>query len=457
MPLSRRTLLRGSALAAISVAAGSDPSPGGLPSAVRLLSTAKAPPRPNIVVLVTDDQPLATDWATPALRDHMGAHGVTYPQAYATTPLCAPSRASILTGRYAHNHGVRNNSHSRNIDFGTTVQRYLHGSGYRTGLFGKLLNGFRTPRVPAYFEEWAVMGIPHYADALWNINGTLGVQKTYTTTLVRDHAVEFMRKAATDDRPWFVYVSPYAPHTPYVPERRYKDLAVPGWKGGPATAEADKSDKPPYLQDADGTLEDGRDLRTRQLRALRSVDDLFAALVAELRATGQLDNTLILMVGDNGYSWADHGWLRKSVPYRSSLRVPMYASWPDGGLDGGREDGRLAANIDLAPTILDAAQVSAGPRMDGRSLLQRSGREELLTEWWHGRETYRNQPPTWAGLVSAGRQYTEYYDQFLDAGGVPSEGTGEVVFREYYDLAADPDQLVNLLHGADAAALRRLG
>ncbi len=128
--------------------------------------------RPNILLIVTDDQPKQTDWATPRLVEWLGGQGVTFPHGHATTPLCSPSRSSIFSGRYAHHHGVRNNSASHRLDQSTTVQRHLAQAGYRTGLFGKYLNSWDIADNPPHFEEWALLR-PGFKNATWNIGGTV--------------------------------------------------------------------------------------------------------------------------------------------------------------------------------------------------------------------------------------------------------------------------------------------
>ncbi|SEG75615.1 Arylsulfatase A [Thermomonospora echinospora] len=450
--LTRRTFLFGAATAAaVTGICGRTSRPGADDG------------RPNVLLVVTDDQPLGTEWATPALRELVGGQGVTFTRAYATTPLCAPSRASILSGRYAHNHGVLQNERPQRLDQGTVLPRYLREAGYRTALFGKYLNGWNVHQAPPHFDEYALMQPPKYGSAMWNVNGTVSSQSAYSTSLIRDHAVEFLRRQRRSERPWFLYVSPYAPHKPFTPEQGYAGLAVPEWNGNPAVAETDKRDKPEYVQQADTTLGEGREIRAGQLRTLRSVDDLFRALRAELLAQGQLDDTLIIVISDNGYCWADHGWGAKSVPYGPAVRIPLYMSWPAGGIAGGGVDDRLVANIDIAPTILDAVDVRHGGPLsgrgglldgglDGRSLLRPQVRDRLLLEWWRaGPHQARH---SWAATVTADYQYVEYYDTVLH-GGVLT-GTGAILYREYYDLRRDPYQLTNLLHDATPAVMDQL-
>jgi arylsulfatase A-like enzyme len=436
--IDRRRFLSGSVTAAAAVAA-----PLLLPT-----RASADRPHPNILVIITDDQPLDTEWATPRTFGWLAGRGTNLARGVVTTPLCAPSRASIFTGQYAHNHGVRSNGHSANLDHYATVQRYLQQAGYRTGIYGKFLNGWRVEDSPPFFDEWGVLAKPTYEHGTWNVDGDIRTIPRYTTDVVRHGALGFLRRRAADSSPWLLYLTPYAPHAPNTPSTAYAAVEVPAWPGRPSVFETDKSDKPPYIQAAHETPAQGARVRDAQLRTLLSVDDMVAAVHDELLRLGQLDHTMVFFIGDNGFSWADHGWHRKSVPYAPAIRVPFYLSWPAAGLNAGRVDDRLVANIDIAPTILQAAGLrpDGGHPMDGHSLLTPYSRDHLLTEFWKpGRKKVG--PPTWASFVGPAYQYTEYYDTRLDPSGEPV-GPGNVIFQEYYDLAADPYQLQNLLSPA---------
>ena len=443
--VSRRRFITGAAAAATM---------GVASSALGAQRGAATGSRPNILLIVTDDHPKQTDWAMQETLSWLGEHGITYANGHCTTPLCAPSRASIFSGRYAHNHGVRSNLYPHNLDQSTTVQSYLRLAGYRTGLFGKYLNTWSIQDSPPHFDEWAMLQ-EGYLRATFNINGTVQQINRYTTTVIRNRALRFIEEAAKDPRPWFAYVAPYAPHKPNVPARRHAQTAVPPWSGRPSVFETDKSDKPPYVQASNHTLAEGQAARQRQLRSLLSLDDTMKTFRNKLAAVGQLNNTLVLYVGDNGRLWGDHGRLAKGVPYRPAHEVPFYLSWPAGGLAGGTVDNHLVANIDIAPTILDAAGVTPDTPQDGQSLLSTHSRDRLLTEWW-AEGAVNGGPPSWASSINTTRQYVEYYDLKTDAAG-RAAGTGTVLFREYYDLVDDPYQLNNLLYKSTAATERALG
>ncbi|MET9252730.1 sulfatase [Streptomyces sp. NPDC003717] len=447
-PLGRRGFL------AAATATAAATAPVGALLTAGAATAAPAAARPNILLIVTDDQPKDTAWATPRTIGWLGEKGVTFRNGHVTTPLCAPSRSSVFSGRYAHAHGVRNNGASAALDQSRTVQRRLADAGYRIGLFGKYLNSWPLADAPPHFEEFTLLQ-PAYDDARYNVNGTVKTIPGYSTDIVRDRALAFLDKAATDTRPWFAYVTPYASHSPNVPAPRHADAAVPAWNGRPSVPEPDRADKPPFIQDAGATLADGRAVRAKQLRSLLAVDEAVQAFHDKLAQLGQLENTLVLYIADNGFTWADHGWTKKSVPYTPAHAVPLRLSWPAAGLDRGTDDDRIAANIDIAPTLLAAAGLAPDTGHDGHSLLGTADRDHLLVEFWK-QGTAAGGPPTWASYVAKDRQYTEYYDLHTDAAGTVS-GTGRVTFREYYDLAADPYQLTNLLHGATPARERELG
>jgi arylsulfatase A-like enzyme len=430
--MSRRAALAGLVLFVAALAAVPGPA-----------QAQNAPPRPNILVIVTDDQPKGTLEAMPATRRLFIREGRVYPNAYVTTPLCCPSRASILTGRYAHNHGVLTQQ-PQSFDVRTTVARYLRQAGYLNAIAGKYLNrwGTRpdfTPVSPPYFDLWATTrpNAGGYFNTVFNLNGRLQTVKEYSTGYIGDKTIRFLRSFERRDmRPWFMYTAVVAPHAPNDPEGKHKRARVSAWPGDPAVFEGDRTDKPPYVQRREAGFDLGRRVRKRQLRTLMSVDDMIRKIFAELRANREDRKTLAFFLSDNGLLWAQHGLLNKTVPYLQSIRVPLLARWP-ARIPGGSRDDRLVANVDLAPTIAQVAGLgAASPPMDGRSLFSREwDRDHLLVEYFEGDTGIA---PTWASITAPTHQYVEYYDE-----------DGNETFREYYDLVRDPWQLVNTLGDFD--------
>lgn len=399
--------------------------------------------KPNVLLIITDDQREATLKNMPLTRAWMKQGGTLFARAFATTPLCCPSRASIFTGRYAHNHLVRNNSATSELDHKTTVQRHLHRAGYRTAIFGKFLNGWPIDKRPPHFDEWATFGASryHYYDGVWNVNGSVRTVHRYSTDYIQRRALEFLKSSEKqDEQPWFLTVSTAAPHLPAIAEPSYARKHVPPWTKNPAINEEDRTDKPPFVQEQSAPLWRSRLTRRAQLRTLLSVDDLVGRVFEKLKGADEKRNTLVIYVSDNGYLWGEHGLsgpsISKRPPYSESVAIPLIMRWPD-HFSAGRINTGLAANIDIAPTILQAAQVVPDDmfRPDGRSLLQTNTRDRLLLEYW----VDIGRTPTWASLRTKSYQYIEYYDE---DGLTP-------VFKEYYDLKEDPWQLENLLGDAD--------
>ena len=404
----------------------------------------QVPVQPNVIVIVTDDQRGGLE-VMPATKRLFASEGTQYPNAFVTTPLCCPARASIMTGQYVHNHGVLSNGENdwRDLDESSTIQAHLDAAGYRTGLFGKFLNHWPTNRVPQHFDEWAllpdVVGRTGYYGATWNINGTLKRIQTYSTTYIRNQATEFIEGSEeSDDQPFFMYIAVAAAHRSFVAEPRYRDAAVPRWNCNPAVRERVRSDKPSYVRASSFSCRQGKERRKEQFRTLMSVDDMVAAIFAALTEFGE-DNTLAIFVSDSGYLWGEHGMTNKQVPYEESIRMPMLLRWREHATG---PDERLVTNVDIVPTIAAATGISV--ESDGRDLLDSSWtRDRVLLEYFGD----PNAPsiPRWASTWTPEGQYIEYY------------GNGAAVtFREYYDLLSDPWQLENLRRAPDASWSARL-
>jgi arylsulfatase A-like enzyme len=378
---------------------------------------------PNILIIVTDDQRNGLTVMNDTTR-WFGRGGTQYTNAYVTTPTCCPSRASILTGRYVHNHRVSNDEKATVLDPTTTINYYLNSAGYHTALFGKYLNSWPIDKPPPYWDEFAYFKNSNsdaYNGRGWNVDGTITNTDDYATHYIGERAEAVIRSSTA--QPWLLYLATPNPHGPFVAEERYDKTNVGQFWSNPAIEETDLSDKPLYVQKSSFVNGDG--VRRKQLQTLFSVDDMVQRVFATLQDTAQLDNTLAIFISDNGRLWGEHKRCCKSVPYLQSIQVPMFARWPD-HFPSGRQDDRIVANIDIVPTVLKAAGVkAANAPLDGRSLLAAGSRTRLLTEF----ASSRSDAPTWASMLTSAHQYTEY-------------ATGK---REYYDLVNDPWQLTNLL------------
>lgn len=395
------------------------------------LRASAATAAPNVLVIVTDDQP--TGMVSQAVMPNVAwlAHtGRRYSSAYVTTPLCCPSRTSLLTGDYAHNTGVfQNPDHPSPSVLAGSLPVLLRAGGYETSLVGKYLNGVPLEEQPTGFDHWATLVGGAYTDPQVNVDGTISQAPGYYTSVLSQQALQFLDGTeAADTQPWFLMLSTVGPHRPSTPAPIDVNGMVPPWLGDPAVRERDISDKPLYIRQSPPQGRVGRVIHEQMLRSLISVDRLVGDVLDRLRQSGELDSTLIVFTSDNGYLRGQHHWKGKLVPYTASMRVPLIVRWPQAITPG--TGTRQAFNIDIAPTILDAAGVSGAAAMDGRSLLAPRPTRLLLGEL---HRVPARTVPTWASIRTRTYQYTEYTN------------LRRVVFREYYDLLHDPWQLRNTL------------
>jgi arylsulfatase A-like enzyme len=397
--------------------------------------------RPNILLIVTDDQRDGTMSMMPDVERWFGAGGTRYENAFATTPACCPARASILTGLYAHNHGILTNRENPDLLAAAEplmVQRALRNDGYRTALFGKYLNNWPNERDPANFDRWATTPFVAFGGEEWNVDGSVRKVTQNSTSFLGDLSISFLRDREREDaRPWFLDLAFMAPHLPATVEPRYLDVVVPPLEPTSAMLEVDRSDKPGYVRRRH--LRSLVDIELRRVPALRSlvaVDDQVDRIMRALKEMGELQNTVAIFVSDNGYLWGEHGRSKKAAPYLPAIEVPLYVRWP-GHVAAGGIDTRLVGSLDIGPTMFAAAGVEAPSAFDGRNLLDRtSDRAGLLLESWR-----ISDEPSWTAVLTKSWIYVEYV----------SDRTKEVTFREYYRIRGDPYQLVNLLHDGDDA------
>jgi arylsulfatase A-like enzyme len=412
----------------------------GAVAMVSLATGAGGTPPPNILVIVTDDQRAdGTMDVMPQTRQWFETGGTTFSHAYVADPQCCPSRSAIFSGRYVHNHGVRTNDLSPNLDQRYTLQRYLHDAGYTTGAYGKYLNAWNLLHNPPSFDKWSIF-TAGYSPLRVNEQGVVKGVSQYATSYISDKAVQFLQDAETNDsKPWFLYLATTAPHSPFTPETKYANASVPAFQPNPAESESDRSDKPAWVQNQQIDSATNISRHDGQLRTLLSVDDLVNTVFQTLEATGEASDTLAIFISDNGYEWGDHGLTEKGYPYDESVRVPMYMRWPS-HVATGATDSRLVNSIDLTPTILDAVGgITPGRPLDGKSLFDAPSRTRLLTEFFQDDE---GNTPTWASLVSPTYQYNEYYSK---------DNPRKILYREYYGMTSDPYQLNNLLADGNSA------
>jgi arylsulfatase A-like enzyme len=369
-----------------------------LTSAVDAPADAGSGERPNIVLVNTDDQRHDTLEHMPNVQALLVRKGTRFSNGMVPTALCCPSRASLMTGLYAHHTGVFGNGdvggsvyggwlqfHRRGLEF-RTLPLALHQRGYRTGLFGKYINNFgnATPRgytPPGWdtFTTFVFTRGAYYGYLLSDGTYHGSEPGDYSTDVLTRRAARFIRSTPSE-KPVFVYLAPYAPHKQYIPAQRHAgtalDLAAPeavslSWRDQPSWI----ANRAPTPDEAPIPVQQG------QVESLLAVDEAVASIMQTLEETGRDRDTLFVFTSDNGYLWGEHGITGKDVPYDAATRVPLVMRW-DGHIPAGEVDDRLALNIDLAPTI--SAVTAARMETDGIDLLGTRRRSGFVLEAMNG-------------------------------------------------------------------------
>lgn len=419
----------------------SPPAPAAVPS---------SRPQPSFLVVVMDD----ARFDDLRYMDHvpvvMASQGITFSSAYVSVPLCAPSRASILTGRYAHNHGVWSNDiktggyvrfHDSQLESQTIAVR-LQAAGYRTMLAGKYLNHYAEDPVlrdyvPPGWDEWYVpvpmntqLGYTlRFKDALgrqgWEPHGN--AERDYEVDVLRDKTIDFIRRNET----FFAYVAPVPPHIPHVAAARFRDrfqdLPFPK---PPSFNEPGTPDKPYWVRSlpritAAVEAEIIEDWRAR-LRSMLAVDEMVKAFVDLLAQLGRLDRTYIIVTSDNGWLLGEHRYTKgKDAPYEEASRAPLVVRGPDTPAGETRE--HPVSLVDLAPTLLELARATGADSLDGVSLAPLLGTRPPAVDQW--RPAVLFEAPQFAALRARDYVYINW----------------KGAFTELYDVSRDPYQMRNLL------------
>ena len=503
---------------------------------VPFLLTSIAWAQPNVVVVMVDDlglrpfNQLLQDGWLPNIENHLINSGIEFNNAFVTNSACCPSRVTFLRGQYSHNHRVFSNHSPDPFKAGiawpgwfskngvpgrneSTLATWLQDAGYHTVHVGKYLNGYGSvapddvadPRtyVPPGWSEWyASVGISTYQmfDVLMNHNGMLvqygNTEADYQTDIYKDLAVDFIQRAANMPEPFFLFVSPLAPHLEVIdplpvlqandprdglaatvrPAPRHEHLIDGDSVNGEMTAlpqlpsfnEADLTDKPscprplppegiayvtdpmcvgdalPWRPDPDlPNLE--LQIKT-MLTSMLAVDDMVGDIVTELSNTGVLDNTVIIFVSDNGWMSGEHRLIGKDYAYEESIRIPLIIRSPS-GLTSIKSD-LIVLNNDLAPTIIDIAGVAAPYEMDGTSMVPLLSnpanvnwhRHAFLYEHWFVPSLFKHEVPTqFAFRRKFGAQDFSYMATHSD-----QSTPGQATHHEFYNLPNDPYQMESL-------------
>lgn len=408
-----------------------------------LPAPAAADDRPNFLHILTDDQTIDSLRYMQQTERLLGDAGTTFSEYHVTQPLCCPSRASFLTGQYPHNNGVLDNMPPYGygaMDFSRTVYTAMHDAGYRTGWIGKVLNGVENEGLAPEpgFDDWLVP-LRNTEHDMFNYalsdNGTeIDLNGIYQTDVYALRAARFI--ADHGDRPFLLTLSAFNPHW---------NICGSGVEGRcpPQPAPRDLGSFAGTKFPFGAARPDDRAARRRanvywrrELESLQSVDRTVAALVEQLRAQGELDNTYVILQSDNGMLHGEHGIFDKNVAWDRSVRVPLVIRGPGFAPGAVRDD--LTANVDVPATILDAAGVAPPLPPDGYSLLGPHHRRVLLLERTYGWRGRVGQP--WRQLKTADG-WTYWRDLI----------TGR---RHLYDLDRDPFQLHNRLRREPRLARR---
>jgi N-acetylglucosamine-6-sulfatase len=387
--------------------------------------------------------------------DSIARHGVHLKNAFVTTSLCSPSRASILTGLYTHKHRVIDNN--RLVPEGTRFfPEWLQTAGYNTAYIGKWHMGGATDAPRPGFDYWvSFRGQGHYLPPnpkyTLNVNGKRVHQKGYITDELTDYAVAFMEQQRDADKPFFMYLSHKAVHANFTPAKRHQGrYAKVPWKRPASEANSDVNydGKPRWLRDQRNSWHgvdfpyhselDVERYYKSYCESLLAVDDSIGRVTAQLKKMGIHDETLVIYMGDNGFMFGEHGLIDKRVAYETSIRVPMIMQCPE--LFHGRTVvDQVVANIDIGPTIMEAAGLVTPGHMDGQSFISIAQGKEvswrdyfLYVYYW---EKNFPQSPTVFSLRGNRYKYITYY--------------GLWDTDELYDIQKDPGETTNLIADPD--------
>ncbi|WP_323846693.1 sulfatase [Microbulbifer magnicolonia] len=418
-----------------------------------MVGTAVAAPK-NVVFILSDDHrydfmgfmPESPDFLQTPSLDKMAREGMHLKNAFVTTSLCSPSRASILTGRYAHHHGIVDNTSP--IPEGTTFfPADLQRAGYQTAFIGKWHMGEVDDLPQPGFDRWvSFRGQGRYRDPLLNVDGKKIQHEGYTTDLLTDYAIDWLKERESD-QPFFLYLSHKAVHAEFQPAERhdgqYEQVKIPypdsmdnnerNYVGKPAWVRAQRDSWHGVDYAYHGDLQFDEFYRD-YAETLLGVDESVGRVMTYLEEHDLAEDTLVIYMGDNGFLLGEHGLIDKRNAYEESIRVPMLA-WAPGTIAANHASEKLVRNIDVAPTILALAGAETDVAMDGESFLpllegsETLGDREFLYEyyWEHA---FPHTPTTFA--LRGGRYKYIYYHGIWDK-------------NELYDLKTDPREQHNLI------------
>lgn len=420
--------------------------------------------RPNVLVILTDDQrwdQLSCE-GHPFLKtpnmDRIAAEGARFANMFVTTSLCSPSRASFLSGLYAHSHGVVNNFTDFPVDL-PSYPRRLQAAGYETAYIGKWHMGEQSDERRPGFDYWVThKGQGEYYDTTFNVNGERKVVKGYYTHRVTDMAIDWLKRER--DKPFLLILGHKAPHTPFTAEKKYLHIYDEEKIPYPSTAFALEG-KPKWIEqrlstwhgiygplfgfrkDFPDTSPEGVEQFAEFVRAytatIVSVDDSVGRIYEALREMGQLGNTLLIFIGDNGFFLGEHGMTDKRTMHEPSIRVPLLVRYPKLIRPGTVVD-QMVLNIDLAPSILEICGEKPLENIHGVSwkrLLE--GDAKGWRKSWYYEYNYEKQFP-YTPNIRGVRTDRWKYIHYPHGDGKPDRHKAEL-----YNLKDDPGETKNLI------------
>ncbi|MBC8468630.1 MAG: sulfatase [Planctomycetes bacterium] len=379
--------------------------------------------------------------------DRMAREGAYIKNATVSTALCSPSRASILTGQFAHRHGVVDNN--TRVPAGTRFfPQDLQKAGWQTAFMGKWHMGHASDEPRPGFNKWvSFKGQGVYSNPTFNVDGKQVKRQGHVSDLLTDYALDWLKNDREQDKPFFLYLSHKAVHAMFEPAQRhhgkYDDVKLE-YPKSMANTEENYKGKPQWVKEqrnswhgVDHMYHGQMDFDTfyrRYCETLLSVDESIGRVIKYLESNNLAEDTLVMYMGDNGFVFGEHGLIDKRHMYEESMRVPFLA-WCPGMIKSGSVVEELIQNIDIAPTVMDIAGLKIPERMDGQPFLPVLQGKKIP---WRDAAFYeyyweRNFPhtPTTHGVRTNRYKYIHYH------------GIWDI--DELYDLKNDPDEMTNLI------------
>lgn len=418
----------------------------------------------NVVFILSDDHrydfmgfhPDAPSYIETPSLDKMAGEGVHIRNAFVTTSLCSPSRASILTGQYAHTHKIVDNTSP--IPGGTRFfNEDIQNNGYKTAFVGKWHMGESVDDPKPGWDHWvSFRGQGVYFNPMLNVDGERKQYEGYTSDILTDFSLEWLEEREEDEAPFFLYLSHKAVHAEFEPAERHKgyfsDIEIE-YPETMAKTESNYRTKPDWVKEQRNSWHgvdfayhgdmNFEEFYESYIETLLALDESVGRVLDYLEESGLAENTLVIYMGDNGFMHGEHGLIDKRNAYEESIRVPMIA-WAPGYLEEGTGIDDLIRNIDVAPTILDLLDTESSIKMDGVSFLpvlksqeEQVNREFLYEYYWE--PAFPHTPTTFS--IRGDRYKYIYYHGIWDR-------------DELYDLQEDPDEKYNLADVPGFIALR---